>query len=133
MLKKFAVMFILILGNQAMADDCVDQNGNDILNQPDVFQALIEKSTSCSAAVQLAEACAWGSSMDVSTAGIAYGVCEKEFNAQKPTKALQKLLGTMKQACTAKYDKKAGTMYRSFNSYCHLSALEWVLNIATDN
>lgn len=127
----FCLAFIAL--STASAIECADQNGQDIYSQPEVFTALIEKSETCYEATQLAEACAYGSSMDVMTAGTAYGVCEKELAAQNPSKKITKLLNDMQKECSEKYDKEEGTMYRSMNAFCQLSALEWILNIATAN
>lgn len=137
MFKNLALAALLVssfvFSQNSFAEGCVDSSGQDIFNQPEVFFGIIEKSESCYEAVQMAEACAYGSSLDVSTAGVAYGICEKELQAQKPGKELTKLLSTMQTSCSEKYDKEQGTMYRSMNAFCQLSALEWVLNIATPN
>ena len=43
------------------------------------------------------------------------------------------LLSKMENACTKKYSKMEGTMYRSANSYCHLSAIEWMVGLASND
>ncbi len=137
MFKKISLVAVLVMclvsSQNGLAAECVDSNGQDIFTQPEVFFGIIEKSESCYQAVEMAEACAYGSSLDVATAGAAYGICEKELNAQNPAKELTVLLTTMQTTCSEKYDKEEGTMYRSMNAFCQLSALEWVLNIATPN
>jgi hypothetical protein len=131
---KNLIMFLVFTAcSTAFTAECVNEKGEDILNQPEVFQALIEKAESCYEAEALAEACAWGSSLDVSTAGLAYGVCESELNAQKPKKELVNTLNKMKSLCTKKYSNQDGTLYRSMNAFCHLRALSWTVNIATPN
>lgn len=127
------ILTVMMCAQNLFALDCVDTDGKDILNQPEVFTAIIEKSKSCYDAKQMAEACAWGSSLDVSTAGTAYSICEAELKSQKPTNKLSQLLIKMKDSCTAKYKNESGTLYRSMNAYCHLSAIEWVVNLATPN
>jgi hypothetical protein len=137
MFKKLSLVAMLVMcivcSQNGVAAECVDSNGQDIFSQPEVFFGIIEKSESCYEAVEMAEACAYGSSLDVSTAGVAYDICEKELQVQKPTKELINLLKTMQTSCSDKYYKEEGTMYRSMNAFCQLSALEWVLNIATPN
>jgi hypothetical protein len=137
MFKKISLMAILVMcvvsSQNGLAAECVDSNGQDVFLHPEVFFGIIEKSDSCYEAVQMAEACAYGSSLDVSTAGVAYDICEKELQAQKPNKELTKLLKTMQTSCSDKYYKEEGTMYRSMHAFCQLSALEWVLNLATPN
>lgn len=130
---KFLLVSVMMVSSQVFAAECVDNEGNDIMNQPEVFQALIEKSTYCYEAVQLAEACAWGSSLDVSTAGLANNVCTQELEQQKPSDDLLQLQVTMSQKCVEKYEKEDGTMYRSMEAYCHLSVVEWILSLATPN
>lgn len=132
-MKKIIVLLSFAICSAAFSKECVNEKGEDIYNQPEVFQALIEKSASCYEAESLAEACAWGSSLDVMTAGTAYGVCEAELNAQKPKKDILNTLNKMKSLCTKKYEHQDGTMYRSMNAFCHLNALSWTVNIATPN
>ena len=127
----FCLAFMAL--STASAVECADQNGQDIYNKPEVFTALIEKSESCYQAQQLAEACAYGSTMDVLTAGTAYGVCEKELEAQKPSKELSRSLDKMLGLCADKYAKEEGSLYRAMHAYCQLSAIEWILSIATQN
>lgn len=123
----------LILSASAFAGECVDKNGKDIFNDPDAFQTEIASKEYCFQAVDLAESCAYGSSLDVSTAGIAYDICDGELKKQNPSKEDLTLLSSMKDRCTKKYENEDGTMYRSMNAYCHLSAIEWILNLATPN
>lgn len=132
-MKKIIVLLSFAICSTAFSMECVNEKGEDILNQPEVFQALIEKAGSCYEAEGLAEACAWGSSLDVSTAGLAYGVCENELNAQKPKKEVITTLNKMKSMCTKKYINQNGTLYRSMNAFCHLTALSWAVGIATPN
>ena len=120
-------------GRPVFAADCLDSKGADISSQPEVFTSLIENAESCNEAVKMAEACAWGSSLDVFTAGTAYTVCDKELQKEKPTEVVSALLNSMMNTCNDKYENEEGTMYRSFNAYCHLSAVEWILDIATPN
>ncbi|MCC2679802.1 MAG: hypothetical protein K0R29_2378 [Pseudobdellovibrio sp.] len=130
-MKMLLIALMMTAGSITFGAECVNEKGEDIYNQPEVFLALIEKADSCYSAQQLASACAYGSSLDVQTAGTAYGVCEAELAKQNPSKKLTALLANMKSLCNKKYEDAQGTMYRSMNSFCHLSAIDWVLGIAS--
>jgi hypothetical protein len=132
-MKKLLIALTLLVGSVSFGAECVNEKGEDIFNQPEVFQAMIEKSESCYAAKSLAEACAYGSSLDVMTAGTAYAVCDKELQNNKPSKKLISTLNSMNKMCNDKYAKEDGTMYRSMNAFCRLTAVEWILGIATPN
>lgn len=132
-MKKLLIALTLLVGSVSFGAECVNEKGEDIFNQPEVFQAMIEKADSCYAAKNLAEACAYGSGLDVSTAGAAYGVCATELQKNKPSKELTKTLSSMNTMCNKKYANEDGSMYRSMNAFCQLSAVEWILNIATPN
>lgn len=121
----------LMTASLSFGAECVNEKGEDIYNQPEVFISLIEKAESCYAAQELASACAYGSSLDIQTAGAAYGVCEAELAKTNPSKELTDLLAGMKNKCNEKYADAQGTMYRSMNSFCHLSAIDWILGIAS--
>lgn len=132
-MKKLLIAVTLLVGSVSFGAECVNEKGEDIFNQPEVFQAMIEKADSCYAAKNLAEACAYGSGLDVSTAGTAYGVCAAELQKNKPSKKLTDTLSSMNSMCNKKYANEDGSMYRSMNAFCQLSAVEWILNIATPN
>lgn len=132
-MKQLLIASTLLVGSVSFSAECVNEKGEDIFGQPEVFQALVEKADSCYAAKNLAEACAYGSGLDVSTAGAAYGVCATELEKNKPSKQLTETLSSMKSMCTEKYINEDGSMYRSMNAFCHLSAIDWILGIATPN
>lgn len=111
------------------ANQCTDLNGNDILDKPDIIATLISQSPSCSDAAQLARSCAWGSSQDVATASAAYGVCAKQLESLNPSQKALALLTTMKDLCNERYAQQQGTIFLSMNAYCHLNALEWIVNV----
>ena len=123
----------MTLSSISFAAECVNEKGEDITSQPEVFQALIAKADSCYAAQNLAEACAYGSSLDVSTAGEAYQVCSAELAKNRPSKELSNTLKKMVSLCNKRYENEQGTMYRSFNAYCNLSAISWIVNLAAPN
>lgn len=132
-MKKFIVLCLIAISSTAFSAECVNQKGEDIFNDPEQFQALIEKSTSCYDAKNLAEACAYGSGLDVSTAGTAYGVCAKELEKNKPSKKVTSTLNIMNKMCNDKYANEDGSMYRSMNAFCQLSSINWILGIASPN
>ncbi len=131
-MKKMILVTVILLSQQLLAHECVDKEGFEIINKPDVFLDLIAKSEACHEAVQLAEACAWGSSMDVSTVSEAYGVCQNELYAQNPQTKLVEQLNNMNEMCRERYEKEQGTLYMSLRAYCSLSAIEWIVNLATE-
>lgn len=131
---KMILTILLTIGVSlgASAAECVDQNGKDISHEPDVFQKLISAKATCSEATELAEACAYGSSIDVRTAGLAMNVCDKQIKAAKPSSQDQQLLKTMRARCGKKYDHMDGTMYLSMNAYCQLQATLWLSNLLVE-
>ncbi len=130
-MKKILLAIIMIASSVTFGAECVNEKGEDIYNQPEVFMAMIEKADSCYSAKSLAEACAYGSSLDIQTAGAAYGVCEAELTKTNPAKNLTDLLTGMNSLCNKKYENEDGTMYRSMNAFCRLSAVEWILGVAS--
>jgi len=132
-MKTFLTIALMAFTTTSFAQDCVDSSGNDISGEPDAFYEIISNAGSCYQASQLAQACAWGSSLDVQTAGAAYDVCDDELKSLEPSDKLTSLLKQMGNACSEKYDNEDGTMYRSMSSYCYLSAIAWIVNLATQN
>lgn len=132
MLKILFLGGLLFLNTNVWADECI-VNGVEVLNDPTVFIPAIEKSETCYEATQLAEACAWGSSLDVQTAYAAYSVCDAELATYKPSLKALKFLDQMKDQCNEKYMNEEGTMYRSMMSFCHLTAISWAINMAAPN
>ncbi len=126
-----ATFCLLAFGQFASADECKNDQGH-IMTDPAEFQAEIEKQTDCLPAKRLAEACAWGSNLDVSTAGLAYGICEKNLSDAKPKKSDLRLLAKMKDRCTARYINEEGSLYRSMNAFCHLNALTWIFDLVQE-
>ncbi|QLY24261.1 hypothetical protein [Bdellovibrio sp. KM01] len=132
-MKALIAAMVLAAAPVAMARECTDAQGNDILSQPAVFQELISKAANCYEAKELAEACAWGSSLDVRTAANAYAVCEANLAKFNPPKADTDLLNTMEARCQAHFDAEGGTMARSATAYCHLSAISFIVNLVWEN
>lgn len=131
MIQCLLSLLIFATTSMAMAVECVDAKGNDITNQPEVFQELISKKKNCNEAAELARACAWGSSMDVSTVVTATTVCDDQLNKLAPQKADLDLLTAMYNRCEAHHDADGGTLAQSVTAYCSLSAIVFVVNLVT--
>lgn len=108
------------------ATNCVDTAGADISNDLENIIEQISKHTQCSQAVEIAWACAWGSSADTKIVASAANICESELEKNKPSTKLLSLLAEMQSTCREKYDTLEGTMYRSQHAFCYLNALEWI-------
>ena len=109
---------------------CVDRKGNNIFNLPEVFTSLITQSKNCEQAAQLAQACGWGANVDRATVSAAYEICEAELAQTKGFADASDLLKKMQSKCNQKYENEQGSMYRSLQAYCYLSAIEWVLDVS---
>jgi hypothetical protein len=82
---------------------------------PDQIVAAIERADSCWTASNLAEACAWGSLVDLQFTSAASQAC-----STSPLDADDLALrDELARACAARYDEE-GTMYRSMAAYCVL-------------
>ncbi|MNK94425.1 hypothetical protein D3C87_1146270 [compost metagenome] len=131
MIQSLLSLMIFATTSMAMAVECVDAKVNDITNQPEVFQELISKKKNCYEAADLARACAWGSSLDVSTVATATTVCDDQMNKLAPEKEDLDLLTAMYNRCDAHHDENGGTLAQSATAYCVLSAIEFVVNLVT--
>jgi hypothetical protein len=131
MLRSMLLFLALSFSQCAFTMECVDQDGTDIFFQPEVFTALIENSNSCYQASILANSCAYGSAIDVMTAGTAYSVCNKELMGHNPSQELLSLLTKMQTLCSNKYEQMDGSLALAMNAFCYLSSIEWVLGIAS--
>jgi hypothetical protein len=133
---KALILLILAASLNANAGDgttslCVNAAGEDIQFDPDAIdQEILSKST-CYEAKTVAQNCALGASGDVSTAGEAYDICDKELTSLKPSTENTDLLKTMVNTCDKAYENKEGTMYLSFNAFCKLEAISWIVNVTS--
>ena len=93
-----------------------------------VVISQISAKKSCYEASQLAQECAWGSNVDIQIASAAGEVCTKEMGKLKASDA--KLLTTMRERCTSSHMNVPGSLARSANAFCHLSAIEFMNGIA---
>ena len=64
------------------------------------------------------EACAYVASIDVQFGAAVTEKCEATF-LQRLSAAQRKAYDREQEACTRKYIKQEGSMYRSFEAFCH--------------
>ena len=94
------------------AEDCpVPRSG-------DTIAEALEKAPSCEASLKLFQSCAYLASIDSMFGGIVTTKCEADF-LTKISAMQRKSYDKTREACTRKYAKKEGTMYRSFEAFCH--------------
>ena len=111
MFRALFASALLLLAAPSRAADCpVERDG-------DAISAAIEKASSCEAAYNVFQACAYIASIDSMFGGLVTEKCEKNFLA-KLTPAQSKIYLREKAACEKKYANKEGTMYRSFEATC---------------
>lgn len=127
--KMIIALTLLFASSFAAASECVNEQGQDISNQPEVFQAMIAKAENCTQAADLARACAWGSSLDVATTAKAVTVCEAQLGKLEAPKKDLDLLASMRARCNAHFDKDGGTLAQSTTAFCHLSAVEFIVDL----
>ena len=77
----------------------------------------------CTAALEIFTACAGGASGDVEFGGAVTERCESDF-AAKLSKAQKRAYEAEHTRCERKYMKREGTMYRSFEAFCHAEVAE---------
>lgn len=102
---------MLFLAEPLAAADC------PVARSGDTIADALEKAPSCAAAQKLFEACAYVASIDSMFGGIVTEKCEKDFLG-KLSATQRKTYDRGKVACTRKYAKQEGTMYRSFEAMC---------------
>ena len=119
-LTILALAFSLVAFGAQAEDQC----------SPDaeVVIASISAKPSCYEASKLAQECAWGSNVDIQIAGAAGAVCEKEMGKLKASDS--SLLKTMKARCASAHARVPGSLARSANAFCVLSAIEFMNGIA---
>jgi hypothetical protein len=77
----------------------------------------INATPGCDRAMQLFEACEYGTSGDIHLGAAVEKKCEADFLER--LKAQQKLTYQREMlACDRKYQNESGTMYRSFTAFC---------------
>ena len=83
----------------------------------DTISEMLEKAPTCADALKMFEACGYGSSIDVQFGATVTEKCEGDF-LPKLSASQRKVYDREKDACTRKYAKQEGTMYRSFEAFC---------------
>lgn len=132
-ISKLIAALLLLSTPFAFAEDaptCV-LNGKELTNAEEIIQGVAAQPT-CWEAARLSRACGWGTSIDLQFTAPAFEKCEAAFEASKPKDTDRALLTAMGDRCTERYSQEQGTMYRSMNAYCHLAALEWMVNNFTE-
>jgi len=84
----------------------------------EAIEEALDKAPSCDAALKMFEACGYGASIDAMFGGKVTEKCEGVF-LSKLSSTQRKTYDREKEACTRKYAKEEGTMYRSFEAFCH--------------
>lgn len=120
-MKTVLLLSVLILSNFAMADCPVDASNAEAI------QTALDNTTSCYEAVNIAENCAWGSSMDVGFTATAQKVCDTSRPALTPLQ--QSIYDGLVLECGEKYKNEQGTMYRSAAGFCALKVAETFASI----
>ncbi len=89
---------------------------------PEAIRQAIASADSCQTAIAISRACAYGSSFDQQTAGIAGDRCLAEIEPLFPGD--RATLNRLQRACTEKYADQQGTMFLSFAAFCRLEVIE---------
>jgi hypothetical protein len=115
-MKSLALIMSLGLGSSVFAADTCPFNIPE--DGAKIIQAVAQTGT-CQASAALAEACAFGSSMDAQIVQGANKVCINDF-ANKMGKQTAATYDLFLKKCRTKYADKQGTMYISFAAFCEL-------------
>lgn len=118
-MRRFAMSLLMLSiawSVSARAGECPVESGG-----LDAIEAALRKASSCDHALQLFQACAFGSSGDVRLGQAVRDKCEAGFlrGLDSATKAAY---DKEQRLCAHKYAKKSGTMYRSFEAFCGAKA-----------
>jgi hypothetical protein len=103
---------MIFLAVPLSAADCPVERSGEAISE------ALEKAPSCDAALKLFEACAYGASIDVQFGATVTEKCEATFLPKLST-TRRKTYDREQEACTRKYVKQNGSMYRSFEAFCH--------------
>lgn len=121
-------LFTVIFSNTLMAMECpITMENNNYL---ETVAQLAADASSCYEASEIVTACALGASGDVYTVSSAIGRCEKDL--VKISKEDKKSLEYLKRRCNEKYSSMEGTLYRSANAFCQLSATLFYSNLLVE-
>ena len=97
----------------ARADDCE----RDLEAEAKKIRAAKD----CGAAYKTFEACLWGSTADVQRGALTREICEAGFLSRLKPTAAKAYQGKI-SACSKKFAKQSGTMYRSMEAACAAKA-----------
>ncbi len=112
-IRPLLVLFaLLFLASPLAAADCPVERSGDAISE------AIDKAPSCDAALKVFEACAYVASIDVQFGATVREKCEAAF-LPKLSAAQRKTYDREQDACERKYIKQEGSMYRSFEAFCH--------------
>lgn len=103
-------------GGGGKADDTT--SSCPVAGNADKILAAIEGGGNCRTASGIAEACAYGSSLDVQFVAAATDVCSTGFDAM-PT-AMRATYDSLVSRCGDKFASESGTLYRSMAAFCTL-------------
>jgi hypothetical protein len=125
---KILVLVFSLVAISAHADAVAKPAEEACPSDGEKLLAKVEAAEGCYAAAKIAEDCAWGSSFDVQLAGIARTKCESSF-MKKAIKDDKGLYAKIRKRCEQVYSKKDGTLYRSAQAFCELSAAQIFSNL----
>lgn len=107
---SLAVASGVLAGAAAAAADCQTLDGEKRLE-------LLDQAPTCDKSMALFEACAYGASGDVGLGEVVIKKCEGDFLA-KLNASQRRTYDREQQRCARKYEKKDGSIYRSFAAMC---------------
>ncbi len=84
------------------------------------IEELLRQAPSCRRAGAIFEICQFGSSGDVGLGAVVIEKCEADFLGTL-TAAQRRVYDSEQKRCFRKYRFQAGTMYRSFESFCRVN------------
>lgn len=125
------LIFILLItsfSSSLFALECPITFGDE--NYSEKVSSLTLEAKSCWEASEIVSACSLGSSIDVFLVGSAIERCERDMTAL--SKADKASYSYLNQRCDDKYASMQGSMYRSANAFCRLSATKFFNNILTE-
>jgi hypothetical protein len=109
------LLFLCLVSAPANTAECPAGRSDQIIE-------VVERMASCDAAYQVFEACSYGSSMDVQIGAAVTSKCESTFLIKLSDR--QRRSYDLQQArCSRKYRNKDGSMYRSFEAFCHANVV----------
>ena len=125
---SLALPLVLFSGSFAHAAECPVEMLTD--GYLDNVEKAIASKTSCYEAVEIAESCAMGSSMDSAIAGTAEVKCTATFQ-KKLNRADARTYASLQKKCNDKYKDMQGTMYISAAAFCRLNVSQLYSNLYT--